>query len=208
MWRAGLDHVNEVEPRVCLQLDLVHVYAETSRRSCSGRQVRDLTTAHEARKSPRGDYCSSYTSRIYMKGWVSKGERLKIAERRRRGKLRKAREGRIIGEALQPRYGFKYMRNAEGKAVGYEVDLKKMANVRMISRCSRGQKLACCTEGARAERHSSSQRRSAVVSHHYQERVIGGYLPASPSRWVERVSLARGPYRPRREEMLRYHVVW
>ncbi len=71
----------------------------------------------------------------YMKGWVSKGERLKIAERRRRGKLRKAREGRIIGEALQPRYGFKYMRNAEGKAVGYEVDLKKMANVRMISRC-------------------------------------------------------------------------
>jgi hypothetical protein len=152
VWRAGLDYVNEVEPRVCLQLDLVHVYAETSRRSCSGRQVRDLTTAYEARKSPRGDYCSSYTflkwnaflsfaspprwvdeemerfgTRLmalndwgvnshegellkYMKGWMSKGERLKTAERRRRGKLRKAREGRTIGGALQPRYGFKYVR--------------------------------------------------------------------------------------------------
>jgi DNA invertase Pin-like site-specific DNA recombinase len=46
----------------------------------------------------------------YMKGWMSKGERLKTAERRRRGKLRKAREGRTIGGALQPRYGFKYVR--------------------------------------------------------------------------------------------------
>ena len=33
----------------------------------------------------------------YMKGWVSKGERLKIAERTRRGKLQKARQGLIVG---------------------------------------------------------------------------------------------------------------
>ena len=64
MWRAVLDHVNEVESRGCLQLDLVPVYAEGSRRSYPGRRVRDLTTAHEARKSPRGDYCSSYTSQM------------------------------------------------------------------------------------------------------------------------------------------------
>ncbi|HVF02491.1 MAG TPA: hypothetical protein VNA27_14305 [Rubrobacteraceae bacterium] len=78
----------------------------------------------------------------YMKGWVSKGERLKIAERRLRGKLRKAREGRTIGGALQPRYRFKYVRNAEGKAVGYEVDPKKMGNVRMIFEMLAGAK-AC-----------------------------------------------------------------
>src|SRR3712207_8464892 len=32
----------------------------------------------------------------FLKGWVSKGERLKIAERSRRGMLRKAREGKVI----------------------------------------------------------------------------------------------------------------
>jgi site-specific DNA recombinase len=43
----------------------------------------------------------------YMKGWVSKGERLKTAERTRRGKLRKAQEGKVIA-AKRPHYGFCY----------------------------------------------------------------------------------------------------
>src|SRR5918993_5674417 len=43
----------------------------------------------------------------YMKGWVSKGERLKTAERTRRGKIQKARSGKIIGSGVSP-YGFYY----------------------------------------------------------------------------------------------------
>jgi site-specific DNA recombinase len=43
----------------------------------------------------------------YMKGWVSKGERLKTAERTRRGKLHRAREGKIIPNN-RPNFGFEY----------------------------------------------------------------------------------------------------
>src|SRR5919112_1985936 len=34
----------------------------------------------------------------FMKGWVAKGERLKTAERSRRGKLQKARQGKVIAD--------------------------------------------------------------------------------------------------------------
>lgn len=43
----------------------------------------------------------------YMKGWVSKGERLKIAERTRRGLDRKVAEGKVIRGNQAP-YGFAY----------------------------------------------------------------------------------------------------
>lgn len=43
----------------------------------------------------------------YMKGWVSKGERLKIAERTRRGKARKIAEGKVMRGPKAP-YGFHY----------------------------------------------------------------------------------------------------
>src|SRR5215210_6422323 len=43
----------------------------------------------------------------FLKGWVSKGERLKIVERSRRGKLQKAREGKVIA-TRKPPYGFRY----------------------------------------------------------------------------------------------------
>src|ERR671916_658711 len=60
----------------------------------------------------------------YMKGWVSKGERLKTAERSRRGKLRKAREGKIVA-GHTPNYGFRFSEARDG----YEVDEEKMAVV-------------------------------------------------------------------------------
>lgn len=43
----------------------------------------------------------------YLKGWVSKGERLKIAERTRRGLDRRVAEGKVIGGNRSP-YGFVY----------------------------------------------------------------------------------------------------
>src|SRR5829696_9818073 len=38
----------------------------------------------------------------FLKGWVSKGERLKIAERSRRGKREKARRGETVGHLYAP----------------------------------------------------------------------------------------------------------
>lgn len=63
----------------------------------------------------------------FLKGWVSKGERLKIAERSRRGILRKAREGKVILPPI-PDYGFV----ANETRDGYLVDEAKMALVRRI----------------------------------------------------------------------------
>src|SRR5215204_7534017 len=43
----------------------------------------------------------------YLKGWVSKGERLKIAERSRRGRRQKALRGETVGHLVAP-LGFVY----------------------------------------------------------------------------------------------------
>jgi len=58
---------------------------------------------------------------------LAKYERAKIAERARRGKLRKAREGKIL-RTSRPDYGFKY--NKSGDA--YIVDEEEMSIVRRI----------------------------------------------------------------------------
>ena len=52
---------------------------------------------------------------------LAKFERAKIAERSRRGKIRKAREGKIIANRTQ-NYGFKYNAARDG----YEVDDEAM----------------------------------------------------------------------------------
>src|SRR5215204_4678217 len=64
---------------------------------------------------------------------MAKGERIKTVERSRRGRVQKARQGEIVG-AHRPRFGFRFVRNAKGKAVGYEVDEEKMAVVRRVFR--------------------------------------------------------------------------
>jgi site-specific DNA recombinase len=63
----------------------------------------------------------------YMKGWVSKGERLKIAERTRRGKLRKAREGKTMRTA-QPPFGFRYAAAGDALIV-YEPEMAVVEKV-------------------------------------------------------------------------------
>jgi site-specific DNA recombinase len=65
----------------------------------------------------------------FLKGWVSKGERLKIAERSRRGMIRKAREGKVILPPIS-NYGFR----ANEARDGYVVDEDKMPLVRRVFR--------------------------------------------------------------------------
>jgi site-specific DNA recombinase len=69
----------------------------------------------------------------FLKGWMAKGERIKTAERTRRGRVQKARQGEIVA-AHPPRFGFRFLRNDRGKAVGYEVDEDQMAVVRRVFR--------------------------------------------------------------------------
>ena len=63
----------------------------------------------------------------FLKGWVSKGERLKIAERTRRGKRQKAKQGFIVAPPTAP-YGF---RPNEARDA-YLVEDAQMATVRRI----------------------------------------------------------------------------
>ena len=63
----------------------------------------------------------------YLKGWVSKGERLKIADRTRRGKRQKAREGKVVAPR-KVAYGFKLSDTRDG----YVVDEEKMGFVRRV----------------------------------------------------------------------------
>jgi len=63
----------------------------------------------------------------YLKGWVSKGERLKISERSRRGTREKARRGETVGTVYAP-LGFRY--TPDRKAL--ELDPEKMTVVKRI----------------------------------------------------------------------------
>src|SRR5215207_1222148 len=73
--------------------------------------------------SPEGELTTGILDQI------ARYERLKIAERSRRGKLRKAREGKVIA-TKRPHYGFRY--NAFRDA--YEVDEETMIVVKRIFR--------------------------------------------------------------------------
>jgi DNA invertase Pin-like site-specific DNA recombinase len=63
----------------------------------------------------------------FLKGWVSKGERLKIAERTRRGKRQKAKQGLIVAPPTAP-YGFRLNEARDA----YLVEDAQMATVRRI----------------------------------------------------------------------------
>ena len=71
--------------------------------------------------SPEGELADGILDQL------AKYERAKTAERTRRGKLRKARQGKIIA-GRRPNYGFKYNRARDG----YEVDENTMPVIRRI----------------------------------------------------------------------------
>jgi site-specific DNA recombinase len=73
--------------------------------------------------SPEGELTTGILDQI------ARYERLKIAERSRRGKLRKAREGKVVA-TNRTHYGFRYNASRDG----YEVDEETMAVVKRIIR--------------------------------------------------------------------------
>jgi site-specific DNA recombinase len=63
----------------------------------------------------------------FVKGWQAKGERLKFAERSRRGRVQKARQGKLV-RTHTPHYGYAYTDDGDA----YVVDEQAMSGVRRI----------------------------------------------------------------------------
>lgn len=55
----------------------------------------------------------------FVKGWQSKGERLKFAERSRRGRVQKARQGKLV-KTHTPHFGFAYTEDGDAYVVNEE----------------------------------------------------------------------------------------
>src|SRR5215204_5726273 len=67
-----------------------------------------------------------------IKALFSRREQRSRARRTRKGVRDKAKRGEVVGSAPQPRYGFSWAHDEEGRRVGYEVDPATMENVRLI----------------------------------------------------------------------------
>ena len=86
-----------------------------------GTKIRAMNDRGD--ESPEGDLTDGILDQL------AKYERAKMVERSRRGKLRKAREGKVVA-GHTPNYGFRFNASRDG----YEVDEGKMAVVRRIFR--------------------------------------------------------------------------
>jgi site-specific DNA recombinase len=86
-----------------------------------GTKIRSLNDRGD--ESPEGELTDGILDQL------AKFERAKTAERSRRGKLRKAREGKVLATRI-PDYGFRYNETRDG----YEVDEETMPIVRRIFR--------------------------------------------------------------------------
>src|SRR5215203_4161525 len=80
-------------------------------------QIRGLNDRGD--ESPEGQLTDGILDQI------ARYERLKIAERSRRGKMRKARQGKVVA-THRARYGFRFNATKDG----YELDSEKMAVVK------------------------------------------------------------------------------
>ncbi len=91
---------------------------EFANHGCTLRSLNDRSD-----DSPEGELTDGILDQL------AKYERAKIAERSRRGKLRKAREGKVIA-TKRPHFGFRYSASRDG----YEVEEETMEVVRRIFR--------------------------------------------------------------------------
>jgi site-specific DNA recombinase len=130
--RPGMDHVRDLvaaggvsvvlaQDRDRIAREPAYHYLLRKEFEEYGCKIRALNDRGD--DSPEGELTDGILDQL------AKYERAKIVERSRRGKLRKAREGKVVA-GHSPNYGFRY--NAARN--GYEVDQEKMAVVRRIFR--------------------------------------------------------------------------
>jgi site-specific DNA recombinase len=130
--RPGMDRVRDLVAGggvyVVLAQDRDRFAREPAYHYLLGREFEEHGTKIRA-MNDRGDDSPEGELTDGILDQLGKFERAKTAERSRRGKLRKAREGKVI--ALHtPNYGFRYNANRDG----YEVDEEAMRVVKRIFR--------------------------------------------------------------------------
>ncbi|MBA3426136.1 MAG: recombinase family protein [Rubrobacter sp.] len=129
--RPGLDHVRDLvaqggvdvvlaQDRDRLAREPAYLFLLRQEFAQHGTVLRALNDRGD--DSPEGELTDGILDQL------AKFERAKTAERTRRGKIRKAREGKIVGAMARPTYGFRF--NATRDA--YVVVEEKMAVVRRI----------------------------------------------------------------------------
>lgn len=134
--RPGLDRVRDLVEvggvSVVLAQDADRITRDPGHRAL----LDDEAERHGTRFSALDDWGDdSHEGELlrYMKGWVSKGERLKTAERVRRGKQSKARKGEVVG-SHKTAYGFRGVSDGGGQTRAYVVEPGQMEVVRRIFR--------------------------------------------------------------------------
>src|SRR5215204_3203168 len=130
--RPGMDHVRDLVSAggvyVVLAQDRDRFAREPAYHYLLSREFEEHGTKIRA-LNDRGDDTPEGELTDGILDQLGKYERAKIAERSRRGKLRKAREGKLIA-IHTPNYGFRYNATRDG----YEVDEEAMRVVRRIFR--------------------------------------------------------------------------
>ena len=113
---------------------------------------------------------------------LSKKEQRSRVRRSLMGKRSKAKRDQILGSAGCPRFGFRYVRNERGKAVGYAVEPKSMAGIRrvlsMLADSDSLHEVQRTLEGERVR----PQRRQAWEPHDHQEHRHRRHLPPAQRR--------------------------
>jgi len=130
--RPGMDHVRDLVAAggvsVVLAQDRDRFAREPAYHYLLRREFEEYGTKIRA-LNDRGDNSPEGELTDGILDQLAKFERAKTAERTRRGRLRKAREGKVIA-GRSPRYGFKLNASRDG----YEADEEKMRVVRRIVR--------------------------------------------------------------------------
>lgn len=128
--RPGLDRVRDLVQEGSISVVAVlfrdrlarGVYAQLLKEEFAKRGAKLVALNAQLDESPEGDLQGG------IRDQFAAYERAKIAERTRRGKLRKAREGKIVGGGPTPNFGFKYNASRDN----YVVDEDTMWIIRRI----------------------------------------------------------------------------
>jgi site-specific DNA recombinase len=117
--RPGLDHVRDVAASGSLDLVLAQDRDRFARKVVLNGLLEEELSKHGCKTKALNDYGDDSPEGALMRGiqtQFAEYERAKIAERTRRGKERKAREGKILRGAKPP-YGFRYNAAGDGLVV-------------------------------------------------------------------------------------------
>jgi site-specific DNA recombinase len=127
--RPGMDRVRDLVAagQPCVSVVLAQDRDRIAREPAYHYLLREEFAEHGTRiraMNDRGDESPEGELTDGIMDQIARFERAKIAERTRRGKLRRAREGKVV-PTHTPDYGFRYTEDREG----YEVHPEKMAVV-------------------------------------------------------------------------------